>query len=842
MWWWWCVAASAQTPPAVTTPISINLAGSGTGNAKDGVNLTAGGTLEPYGNVTVTITSTPAGSSTVIPVTFIFTLPAGDTLQATSPAAGRTEQILGAATITAGTGKFQGAHGSFGFSLVAPPGTTGANVHFTLTGNGWVILPGTPSDELIVSQNQIDFFGTAQQSIPFLAYAGAKSAKSVTVSATAAAPAPPWLAILNALQTIPSPSTAAMTMVVNPAGLLPGVYAGNVTVTAGPSGSSANPLKQTVQITLIVPAAGTQVVPRLVLSQTGMQFTSAGATPPVQQIDVSASQVSTGSSLIPFTAMVTPLTGGNWLTITPSSGTASATSPTQVSVQANPAQLAKGTYFGRVDFSDGFVTTQDSIVVAFNVTDNSGNPAFIDPLGLIFPVAAGSTSAAQSILISNLATDSLSYSVNTAYQQGSGWISVTPASGAIGAGKEQSLAVTVNAAGLAPGIYNGVVSFTVTSGSQAIGWGYPVEVLMVVLPAAQAATSSFTGAASAACTPTKLLAVFTRLGDNFHTTAAFPVSLAASVLDDCGYPLTAGLVSASFSNGDPPAIMTSIGNGRWEGTWMPHGAAGGPASVTLLAANATITGSARISGTVAANTTTPLVVSGGTVSAASYAPGQPLAPGGFLSIFGTNLASGPAYASSLPLPANLLGTRVTLGGESLALNYVSPKQINAVAPYDLPDGTVLQLIVEQNGALSMPEPVVLSAAEPAAFTRDQSGGGAGVIVVVKPDGKQFPNTASAPASVGDALVVYCTGLGPVTPAVEAGAAAPASPLSHTADPVTVSIGGRSAPVLFSGLTPGFAGLYQVNVSVPPGVAAGSSVPLVLSVAGVAGPPVTVAIQ
>ena len=67
-------------------------------------------------------------------------------------------------------------------------------------------------------------------------------------------------------------------------------------------------------------------------------------------------------------------------------------------------------------------------------------------------------------------------------------------------------------------------------------------------------------------------------------------------------------------------------------------------------------------------------------------------------------------------------------------------------------------------------------------------------VAVKPDGKQFLVTSSTPAKVGDVLIIYCAGLGPVTPAVVAGTASPLSPLSGTVDQVSVTIGGQSATV------------------------------------------------
>jgi uncharacterized protein (TIGR03437 family) len=75
-----------------------------------------------------------------------------------------------------------------------------------------------------------------------------------------------------------------------------------------------------------------------------------------------------------------------------------------------------------------------------------------------------------------------------------------------------------------------------------------------------------------------------------------------------------------------------------------------------------------------------------------------------------------------------------------------------------------------------------------------------------------------------------------------GAAAPLATLSDTVNPVSVTIGGQAAEVLFAGLAPGFAGLYQVNVIVPTGVAAAPYVPVVLTTAGFASRPVTVVIQ
>ena len=99
-----------------------------------------------------------------------------------------------------------------------------------------------------------------------------------------------------------------------------------------------------------------------------------------------------------------------------------------------------------------------------------------------------------------------------------------------------------------------------------------------------------------------------------------------------------------------------------------------------------------------------------------------------------------------------------------------------------------------------------------------------------------------PANIGEFITIYCAGLGSVNNPPSPGAMAGSNPPSTTTTLPQVTIGGVSANVSFSGLTPGFASLYQVNVQVPAGVAAGDTVPLVLSIGGIQTNTVTVAVS
>jgi uncharacterized protein (TIGR03437 family) len=95
---------------------------------------------------------------------------------------------------------------------------------------------------------------------------------------------------------------------------------------------------------------------------------------------------------------------------------------------------------------------------------------------------------------------------------------------------------------------------------------------------------------------------------------------------------------------------------------------------------------------------------------------------------------------------------------------------------------------------------------------------------------------------GEYIVIFCTGLGPVSNQPATVASALSNPLSFTTTLPIVTVGGASAQVTYSGLAPDFAGLYQVNAVVPAGAPSGSSVSLILSMGGVLSNTVTIAVQ
>jgi len=301
---------------------------------------------------------------------------------------------------------------------------------------------------------------------------------------------------------------------------------------------------------------------------------------------------------------------------------------------------------------------------------------------------------------------------------------------------------------------------------------------------------------------------------------------------------------ASFSNGDAPLTLTSLGDGRWAGTWQAQNSAAS-VSVTVKAQSVdqTLSGSTQVAGTLQQNANPPPVVaSEGVLNAASYALKSSLAPGALISVFGSLLSQTTASASALPLPIVLGQTSLSIAGRKLPLLFSGPTQLNALIPYDLPFNATHQVVVQRGTAISVPEPIGVLASQSGVFTKDLSGQGLGIIVKVASDGTQSIVGTENPAHAYEAIVIYCSGLGDVNPRQVSGAAASSAPVASVLDAPTVTIGGLDAPVFFAGLTPGFAGLYQVNAYVPSGVVPGNSVPLVITQSGRSSPAVAIAVQ
>lgn len=216
---------------------------------------------------------------------------------------------------------------------------------------------------------------------------------------------------------------------------------------------------------------------------------------------------------------------------------------------------------------------------------------------------------------------------------------------------------------------------------------------------------------------------------------------------------------------------------------------------------------------------TPVIVQGGVLNGASFSKTDAgVAPGSLVSIFGTDLAPQVAQNDTTPLSTQLANVSVTFNGIIAGLDFVAGGQINAQVPWDvLPPGVTqgqASVVVTRNGVPSNPVAVNIVPTAPGIFAVN-----AIWAIAINPDGSlaapdgAIPGFPTRPAHPGDPLIILATGLGAVTPAVANGADSLDTLRTTNALP-TVLVGGITSPLGFSGLSPQFPGVNQLNISVP----------------------------
>jgi len=211
----------------------------------------------------------------------------------------------------------------------------------------------------------------------------------------------------------------------------------------------------------------------------------------------------------------------------------------------------------------------------------------------------------------------------------------------------------------------------------------------------------------------------------------------------------------------------------------------------------------------------PLTVSGAVVlnplavvNGANYLPiTNPVTPGEFVTLFGSGLGPANVAVAPLPYPTTLGGVSVTFDNIPAPVQLASSGQINCIVPYEL-NAPYAVVKVTYNNTPSNSVTLYTDTSAPGIFTSGQSG--IGEAAALHPNGAVV--NASNPAQVGEVIAAFVTGLGNVAPSSADGVGA--TGLSYTNDTIDVYIDNVQATVIFAGLAPGFAGLYQINFTVP----------------------------
>ena len=243
------------------------------------------------------------------------------------------------------------------------------------------------------------------------------------------------------------------------------------------------------------------------------------------------------------------------------------------------------------------------------------------------------------------------------------------------------------------------------------------------------------------------------------------------------------------------------------------------------------------------------------VNAATFQASVPVAPRALAALFGSGLAGDTAKASGSTWPTTLANRQIVVNEQTqAAIYFINSTQANFQVPSTAPLGTVrIAVRLADTGELVAGGNLLVSSASPGLFTSNQ--GGTGQAAVFNQDGTI--NGAANPAPVGSTITLYGTGQGQVSPEVADGTLAPGAPgLANTVAVPTsdgktcvnnqpsmcVAIGSGFGNVQYSGLAPGYVGLWQINVAIPSGTPSGTAVPIRVLINGSPSNVVTVAVR
>ena len=442
----------------------------------------------------------------------------------------------------------------------------------------------------------------------------------------------------------------------------------------------------------------------------------------------------------------------------------------------------------------------------------------IQPATLSFGFIGGNFPSTQKLTITNTGSTkvNLGFTFTAIDADTSGKLSLDKNSMALTAGQSGTLTVTLGGTHPAPGVYDGFL--TIQGGNT----GLNVPYLYVV------------GNHSARD-------IFTLLGDFNDGTVGQSVpdgALAFKLIDQFGAPVIGvpvqfNVVKGGGSIQQPDSVTDSDGIAFAGAT---YGSQPGDQifSATAGGLTATFSDAARVE---------PVIKSGGAVNAASFQVGQGVAPGSYVTLFGTGLSDDTGVASTVTLPLSIHNVSVSFDVPSANISvpgrlyYVSPTQVNVFVPWELEGQSSAVIKVNISETTGQTYNLPLTTYSPAFFAYSQ--GGQELLAALDTSNKVI--TPGNAAVRGQVVELFANGLGPVTNQPATGDPAPSTTLAKTQTTPIVKIGGADATVQFSGLAPGFAGLYQLNVVVPPGINPGVQ-PVIITIGGKSSPAVNLPVK
>ena len=786
--------------------VSANLSGLAVGSYAGSITVTAAGASGSPAviPVSLTVANTPNLILTPTALTFNYTTgtaaPAGQSVAVSTSNSAKASYSASVATTTGGTWlKVTPGSGTSPSNITVSvvPGNLAAGTYAgTVTVSATGFNPATAAVTLVITQAKatIQISGgtlfvlpnTAAPATGNLSVSASDGSAQAFTIATGATQFK-WLTLSPTNGTTP----ATVKMTVTPAGLIPGIYVTPVTVTMPGLTVST----KTIQIQLTVSGSNLSATPNM------LTFTYQPGLPLPAAQTIALKPVSGGT-----VALTSVTTDVGWIVVTQATS-----APATLTVSISPGLLSPGISTGNI-LVKGTGSPDTSLEIPVTITVNAAPQLTATPTALTFTYQiGGSAAAAQTVALAAAGNLGVSF---TAASPGN-WLQVSPLHGTT----PGNLTVTAIPAGLGPGTYAGNVAVTVLGAPSTVNIPVTLTITGQVQLTFSASQLFFATSIGGAAPAAQKVAVTSNPGAVAFTAAGGAVWL--------GVTPTSGTTPATLSISINPA---SLAVGTYTG------------AINVTPAGSLVPQTIAVTLQVGSGGPTPTI--SGVINAASGAAGK-VAPGMAISIFGTSLGPQTGVPWTVPpqgetVATTLAGTDVLFDGLPVPLLFTSSGQVNALVPFEVAGKASTVLEVVYNGVTSAPMTLPVVAAEPGLFTADATGKGQGAI-----DNQDFsPNSAGKPAAAGSAIMLYGTGGGVTDPvSIDGGFNPISSTGSLTTTPITATIGGQPAEVIYSGPAPGLVtGIFQINVMLPNGLPSGDE-PVVVTIGNASSQVgVTVAVQ
>lgn len=469
-------SANATNSPLVV-PVTLNVGQGLGGSVFSATPASPAFTYQTGASLPVPMIIAINGSGgTAVPFTAGVLTTSGGNWLLVSPTSGTTPANLNLSVNPSGltTGTYNGT------VHVAPTSGTGGalDIPVTLTINGTPTLTVSPATGLNFAYQT----GTTAPGSQSLTFATDGNPVSFTLNPTTTSGGN-WLVLSTFSGQASKAQPQTVTVSANTFGLLPGTYSGNVAVSA--PGASTPTLN--IPVSLLISTS-----PLLILGPAPQPFNFqlGGAAPATQTV-----QISSSSTPLNFTATATPGTGGNWLTVTPATGT----TPQGLTLSANAQGLAAGQYNATVTLNSfGAGNSPQTIPVTLNVSATTMLNA--NTSGLTFNYQTTTNQQPQAQVVNVTSTGGpLTYTVAaTSANCGGNWVTVSPTTGTT----PGSFTVFVNTTGVAaPQNCTGTITISSAGSSNTVTVPVALNVSTNPLLNITSSALSFTVASGATTNP-----------------------------------------------------------------------------------------------------------------------------------------------------------------------------------------------------------------------------------------------------------------------------------------------------------------------------------------------------